>query len=155
AAAIQVLRVLGDRAALPVCRKLVASQVKSLTIEALRALAALEPPVAESAAVNLLDSADRDVVKEAVLALGATPTGAKTAAEQFVAKKLPRDLLPQVSEGLRKHVENFPAMQPLLRQVLAGGLLVGLTPEEIKRVEHLVQTRGDPIRGRELYLDDK
>ena len=76
-------------------------------------------------------------------------------AEQFLAKKLPRELLPQVTDNLRKHVAKQPDLGALLTEVMKGGLLLSLDKAEIDKVTALVKAKGDPRRGRELYLNGK
>ena len=46
-------------------------------------------------------------------------------------------------------------MTELLSNVLRGGLLVSLEPEELKRVSAMVREKGDPARGRQLYLNNR
>lgn len=110
-------------------------------------------PLAEA----MLASGDTAAGRSAIAMLGADPAQAKQLAEQFVAGKLDRQLLPEISAALQKHIANeeegeFPQ---LLQQVLRGGLLLSLDPAEVARVEALVQTTGDADHGREVYLNSQ
>jgi putative heme-binding domain-containing protein len=64
--------------------------------------------------------------------------------------------LPEVSESLRRFSgKENPDVADLLSNVVKGGLLVSLEPDELKRVSAMVQKQGDPLRGRQLYLNHK
>src|SRR5207245_8047603 len=69
--------------------------------------------------------------------------------------KLPRELLPQVSDALRLHAEKHPALAAMLAEVMKGGLLVSLDAKEVARIQQLVATKGSAKRGRELFLNNK
>ena len=94
--------------------------------------------------------------REAVVILGQSVEGARIVGKRFADKKLPRSLLPEVAESLRRFAsKEHPDVTALLSQVVKGGLLVSLEPAELKRVSALVQRQGDPLRGRKLYLNNK
>ena len=62
----------------------------------------------------------------------------------------------EVSESLRRFAsKEHPDVNDLLLRVVKGGLLVSLEPKELVRVSALVREKGDPIRGRKLYLNNK
>jgi putative heme-binding domain-containing protein len=154
-AVARALRVLNDRRAVFPLQMVVGSDAPAaLKAEALRALTALDPAVARTAAQKLLDEPDRAVLAEAVAALGTTRAGARLIAERYLADKLPRDFFPQVTEAL-KRFENDPALDKLRAEVMRGGLLVSLEPGQIEKVRQLVSSRGDPKRGKDVYLNTK
>ncbi|MBY0526895.1 MAG: HEAT repeat domain-containing protein [Gemmataceae bacterium] len=160
-AAIKALRVLNDKSAAPVVKEIVdragdgTPETIQFRIEALRTLLSLDGTQGTAAAERLLDAKEVALQAEAVTVLGAQPAGARLAAERFVAKKLPRELLPQVSDALRKHLAKNPDLNKLHTEVMKGGLLVSLDKPEIERVEKLVKAKGNPQIGRALYLDAK
>jgi quinoprotein glucose dehydrogenase len=158
AAAAKALRVLGDRTVVPALKQVLdpaRSQAAALQVEAFRSLAALDLEDAQREARALLDREDPALKGEGVQVLGTTPAGARLVGERFLAKRLPRELLPQVSEALRKHADKDPELAKLLSDVMKGGLLLSLDKAEVARVEALVKTKGDPRRGRALFLDAK
>jgi putative heme-binding domain-containing protein len=123
-----------------------------LKVEALRTLVSLEPAAARPIAEALLDSPDTTLLTEAILTLGATKEGAQLVGERYLAKKLPRDLFPRVSEALRK----FPtddAISKLNEQVMRGGLLLSLEPAQIDKIRQQVLKQGDAKKGKALYLN--
>ena len=155
AAALRALRVLGDKKAVPPVQELLTgSNPATLKSEALQALAALDIFAARAAAEKLLDQPDPTLLSEAVTVLATTKSGAKLIGERFVAKKLPRDFFPQVTEALKKFAED-PAIAKLQGEALRGALLVSLEPGQIEKVRKQVADKGDAKRGRELYLNTK
>jgi quinoprotein glucose dehydrogenase len=162
-AIVRALRVLDDPATVPALVNL-ATNIKShdtdavnLRLESLRTLAVLAQPQAAELARSLISQGDTPVSlqAEAVSILGTSPAGARLVGEAFVAKKLARELLPQVSETLRRHAAKDATLQQLLGEVMRGGLSVSTTPDELVRIARLVQTTGSPSRGRALYLNAK
>ena len=89
----------------------------------------------------------------AISVLAAKPERAKEIGEQFVAGKLPKELLPRVAEALRRHVEKDSSgeIKKLLTDVFKGGLLIA----DVAKTADLVTKTGDPRRGRDIYLDKK
>ncbi|HEV3144641.1 MAG TPA: PVC-type heme-binding CxxCH protein [Gemmataceae bacterium] len=160
-AMVKALRVFNDKSSIPPLTAILkdarssSAEGNALRIEALRSLAQVDPSAAQTFAESFLDEKDMSLQTEAVQVLGTQPSGAKKAAERFLAKKLPRDLLPQVTENLRKHLAKNPELGPILTEVMRGGLLLSLEKEEIEKVQALVKSKGDPIRGRALYLNGK
>jgi len=124
----------------------------ALRAEALRTLAAVDAAAVVPLATESLETADATLQAEAIRLLGATPAGATVAGQRFLDKKLPRELLPQVSEALRKHAEDDAAIGKLRTAVLRAGLLPAADPAAAEKVRQLVLTRGDAARGRALYL---
>ena len=57
-----------------------------------------------------------------------------------------------MSEALRKFPAD-PAAAKLNGDLLKGGLLLRLDPAEAERLRNLVAVKGDPKRGKELYLN--
>src|SRR5439155_9566681 len=127
----------------------------ALRLETLRALAATDPPAARQFAVAFLDQEDQALRLESIQILGATPDGAKLVGHHFLDKKLPRELLPQVTDALRLHAGKNPELAAMLSEVMKGGLLVSLDAKEVARIQQLVATKGSAKRGRELYLNHK
>jgi quinoprotein glucose dehydrogenase len=152
-AAVQAVRTVGDEPARAAVRKLVstATEPTPLRVEALRVLGQVNGPAARAEAEALLASTDAALLSEAVTVLGATKDGAKLLGERFVAKKLPPELWPRVSEALRKFLAD-PAILKLNMDVLKGGLLVSTSAVDVAKIRETVQTTGNPDRGRELYL---
>jgi putative membrane-bound dehydrogenase-like protein len=162
AAIVRAWRVLNDKSAVPVLKKLVASNAKEtpeevkLRIESLRTLVALDAAAGhEAARTTFLDDKDAKLQAVAIEVLGTQADGAKLIAERFLAKKLPRELLPQIADSLRTHVGKHPELNGLLKDVMKGGLLLSLDKPEIERVQKLVQSKGDPKRGKALFLNGK
>lgn len=154
-AVVKALRVMNDRrAAAPVRAILTGEHPAGLKAEALRTLAALDEPAARAAAEKLLDQPDPTLITEAVVVLGRTKPGAKLVGERYLAKKLPRDLFPQVTEALRAFTGDT-ALDKIRTDVMKGGLLVSLEPGQIDKVRRLVADKGDPKKGKDLYLNTK
>jgi putative membrane-bound dehydrogenase-like protein len=127
----------------------------ALQLESLRALAAIDVAQAQKFAALFLEQPDQKLKMEAVQVLSALPEGAKLLGQRFLDKKLPRDLLPQISDALRRHADKHVELADMLTEVMKGGLLVSLDPKEITRIQQLVATKGNAKRGRELYLNNK
>ena len=155
AAALRAIRVTGNATAVKPLLDLIASnEVTALRLEALRTLSAIDLTQSRSIAEKWLDLKDNVLVTEAVAILGATKEGAKLIGERFVAKKLPREMWPSVSESLRKFIAD-PAILKLNMDVMKGGLLLSTAPADIVKVRELVATKGDPKKGKEIYLNSK
>jgi putative membrane-bound dehydrogenase-like protein len=160
-AIVKTLRAFNDKSSIPPLIAILkdaranSTEANSLRIEALRSLAQADPIAAQTYAETFLDQKDPGLQAEAVQVLGTQPSGARKAAERFLAKKLPRDLLPQVTENLRKHLARNADLGPILTEVMRGGLLLSLDKGEIEKVQALVKSKGDSIRGRALYLNAK
>jgi putative heme-binding domain-containing protein len=157
---VKALRTLNDKSAVPVLKELFQGKAETpeavqLRLETFRTLAALDPAAGTEVARSLLDEKDLILQTDAMVYLGSKADGAKLVAERFLAKKLPRELLPQVSDALRKHTAKSPELTNILNEVMKGGLLVSLSKEEVDRVEKLVKTKGSPQRGKTLYLNGK
>jgi len=154
-AAVKALRVLGDKRAVdPIKALLTGSHPATVKAEALRSLAALDINSARATAEKLLDQPDATLLNEAVIVLASTKPGAKLIAERFIAKKLPRDFFPQVTEALKRFGDD-PVIVKLQAEVLRGGLLLSLEPGQIDKIRKLVIEKGDPKKGRDLYLNTK
>ena len=109
---------------------------------------------ARAAAETLLDQPDPQFLTEAVAVLATTKPGTKLIAERFIAKKLPRDFFPQVNEALNKFADD-PAFAKLRADVLRGGLLLSLEPSQVDKIRAEVAKKGNPLKGKELYLNTK
>jgi putative heme-binding domain-containing protein len=158
-AILKALRSLKEKSAVPYLRGTLEASVGSepvaFQVEALRTLAALDNDAAQNAARKLLDSKDVTLQREAVQVLGTQPAGAKLIGERFVAKQLPAELLPPVTDALRRHARNHPELGKLLTEVMKGGLLLSLDKAQVERVERLVRSKGNPQRGKDLYLNHR
>ena len=154
-AVVKALRMLNRKeAAGPVAALLTGASPVGLKVEALRTLAALDPAAARQAAEGVLDQSDPALLTEAVVVLGATKPGAKLVGGRYVAKKLPRDLFPQVTEALKKFASD-PEVAQLQAEVVRGGLLLTLDQRQAEKVRQQVAEKGNARRGREVYLNTK
>lgn len=154
-AAVKALRVLGEKKAIEPIKTVMSGQHPAvLKAEALRTLAALDIASARAEAEKQLDQPDPTLLTEAVAVLAATKPGAKLIAERFIAKKLPRDFFPQVNEALAKFADD-PAFAKLRSDVLRGGLLLSLEPGQVDKIRAEVNAKGNPVKGKELYLNTK
>jgi quinoprotein glucose dehydrogenase len=155
-ALIRTLGQLSERSTFNAVQAHAKAKSPQMRIEVLRALSSIDNRPARKVAENLLADDDLLVQREAVVTLGQSVEGARVVGKKFVDKKLPRSLLPEVSESLRRFAsKEHPDVAELLTNVVKGGLLVSLEPAELKRVSELVQQQGDPLRGRKLYLNHK
>jgi len=123
--------------------------------DALALLAQIDFAKAQPLAEALLDSEDVTAAGSALNILGADAKRAAAIADRFLAGKVNRALLPQVAAVLARHAaaDKSGKFAALSAEVLKGGLLVSAHPQEIARLEKLVQTTGDPLRGRSIFLD--
>lgn len=153
---IRTLGALGEKSAFKAIEKHLQAKDAATRIETLRALGNIDYGQARGVAAKLLGDSEVNVQREAVVLLGQSIEGARIAGKHFVDRKLPRALLPEVSESLRRFASSeHPDVTALLSNVLRGGLLVSLEPEELKRVSAMVKEKGDPQRGRQLYLNHR
>jgi len=154
-ALVKTLGHLNDKSAFAPVQAHVKSADATMRIEVLRALSNIDNRPARKVAESLLADEDSQVQREAVVLLGQSPEGARLVGQRFVANKLPRTLLPEVTESLRSFAREHQDIADLLSRVVKGGLLVSLEPKELARVSAMVSSKGDPIRGRNLYLNNK
>jgi putative membrane-bound dehydrogenase-like protein len=92
------------------------AEVRLLAIKALRVVPSREAQAPlEKLLVNEKSSAA--LRREAVAVLGATAEGARLAAKLYLEKKLPKSLLPEVTEVLRKHAASDKEAKKLLMEV--------------------------------------
>jgi putative heme-binding domain-containing protein len=124
-------------------------------MEVLRTLAALDAAAARRSAEAFLDEKDARLQGAALEVLGTHPAGAKLIGERFLAKKLPRERLPQVADILYRFAARNPELAQMRTDVLRGGLLLSLDPAEVERVRRLVRTKGNPQRGMAIYLNNQ
>lgn len=154
-AAMKALRVLNDKAAVKAIQTVMGGQhPAALKAEGLRTLGALDITAARAAAEKALDQVDPALLTEAVAVLAATKPGTKLLAERFIAKKLPRDYFAQVNDALNKFTDD-PAFVKLRADVLRGGLLLSLEPSQVDKIRAEVSKKGNPLKGKELYLNTK
>ncbi len=153
---IRTLGQLSERSTFDAVKPFVKAQDPLMRIEVLRALGQIDNRPAQKIAESLLADDDLQVQREAVVMLGQNVDGARIAGKRFADNKLPRTLLAEVSESLRRFVsKEHPDVAELLSRVVKGGLLISTEPAELKRVSSLVTKQGDPSRGRRLYLNNK
>ncbi|MCU0705084.1 MAG: HEAT repeat domain-containing protein [Fimbriiglobus sp.] len=154
AAAVRAGRVVGGPEFAAAVRGFLANDKESagFKVEALRALAGMDAPAARTFAEKFLDQPDPTLIAESVAVLGATKEGAKLVGERYLAKKLPRDLFPRVSDALRKY-PNDAEVAKLNAEVMRGGLLLSLEPDQVEKVRAKVLKDGDPKRGKAIYMN--
>ncbi len=154
-AAAKALRVLGDKKAIePIKTILTGPHPAVLKAELLRTLTTLDGAAARAAAEKALAQPDPTFLAEAVAVLATTKPGARLIAERFLANKLPPEFFPQVNEALNKFADD-PAFAKLRADVLRGRLLLSLEPSQVDKIRTEVNAKGNPSRGRELYLNTK
>ena len=153
-AILKAMRAIPNASFTATVRTVLESSTEPATVkaEALRTLAAFDPIAARKLAEQLLENPDPTLITEAIATLGSTKAGAKLIGEKYLAKKLPRDLFPRVSESLRKFQAD-PVIAKLNADVMKGGLLLSASPAEVEKLRKLVQTKGDAKRGKLLYLN--
>ncbi len=122
--------------------------------QALRALGMIDGVAAARLAAKVLPKSNFSLQKEAITVLGTRASGAMLVGQKFLDGKLPRALLPQVAEVLRRYAKRNKAVTPVLQKVMKSGLL-NVSPKDLKSIRKLVRERGNPIRGRVLYLSHK
>lgn len=153
---IEVLGLLGEKELFAPILPYVESKNPEMRVVALRALGNIDSRAARKIAEQMLADEEVQVQREAVVLLGQSIEGARVAGKRFVDRKLPRVLLPEVSESLRQFAsKEHPDVTELLSRAVKGGLLVSNEPAELKRLADLVAKNGDPVRGRKLYLNHK
>jgi putative membrane-bound dehydrogenase-like protein len=157
-AAARALRAVADPSTAPVLKKVLSEskQPASFRIEVLRALEGVDRVEAQKSAQAFLDDAHLEIQRAGVQILGNTAAGARQVAARYLAKKLPHDLLAEVSDALRKHADRDTDVARLLARVMRGALVISLNDKaEVERIRKLVLTRGDAGRGKQLYLSNK
>jgi quinoprotein glucose dehydrogenase len=152
-AAIRALRAINDPRAAPALQDIIHGGYPAvIKVEALRGLKLMKPAEAQAIAQRLLQEADPQLLAEAIAVLTPTKAGARLVAEQYLARKIPQDYYPQITEALQKFADD-PALAKLRAEVLRGGLLLSLEPGQIEKIRRLVEEKGNPKRGREIYLN--
>ncbi|WP_422925233.1 PVC-type heme-binding CxxCH protein [Singulisphaera sp. PoT] len=152
--AITALRSYEDRGLVPLFGELFAtSDDTPFRIELLQTLAALDFPSAATRAKALLLEKDEKLRQEAISVLGQKPETALAVAEQFNRGKLPSEDLSRVIEAVRPHAT--PEIQAAMETLLKKTVLAAPTGQEAARLRNYVERRGDPSRGKALYLDTK
>lgn len=152
-AAVRALRIINDHRAAPVLRDIVQGEYPAvIKVEALQALRLMRPAEAQAIAQRLLDESDPRLLAEAIAILTPSKAGARLVAERYLAQKIPQDYYPQITEALQKFADD-PALAKLRAEVLRGGLLLSLEPGQIEKIRRLVEEKGNPKRGREIYLN--
>jgi putative membrane-bound dehydrogenase-like protein len=155
----QALRGLHSREAVPVLKKFLAenqAQAASIRIEVLRTLGALDPAAGEVVARSFLKQGNLVLQRGAAEVIGQQAAGAKFLGKRFLAKKLPPELQSPVAEALRKHAGRDAEAAKLLAEIRKLGLQISLKDRAaVARLTRRILTRGDPQKGKVLYLSDK
>lgn len=125
--------------------------------DVLSLLASLDFARAAPLARDLLASKEPVEVRAAIIALGSNRAEAKRLGQLYVDGGINHDYLPQLVSVLERHREKSSQgeIAQLLEKALEGGLLSSLDPASIQRLEKRVRGKGDPLRGREIYLDSR
>jgi putative membrane-bound dehydrogenase-like protein len=161
AAMVRALRVLKDPSALFALKEILndtkstTDDAASLRREAFRALAAIDPASAADQAESFLTRKDLELQRDAVRVLAASVEKTRKVAQLYLDNKLPRELLPEVTEALRKHATKDTEAAKVLAEIMKRSLMVSNNPKEVERLSKLVGKQGDPMRGRALYLNGK
>lgn len=155
-AALRAIRGIGDAGTVRMIQKFIEDSQENVNFrgEALRALASLDAGLANVTAEKWLSEKNLPLQTIAVEVLGSSRDGAKLIGERFIAKKLPAELWPMVSEALRKFASD-PMIAKFIADVQKGGLLLSTAPQDLARVRQDVVSKGNARRGREIYLDAK
>jgi putative membrane-bound dehydrogenase-like protein len=160
-AATKALRALNAKSAAPVLQEILQKPLSpgpegvAFHIESFRTLSVLDPAVAQDVARGILEQNDSPLRNDAVQILGTMPEGAKFVGKLYLDKKLPKEMLPQVADNLRKHADKSPEIGEMLKEVMKTGLLLSTEPAEVEKVRRHVQTKGNAQRGQALYLNGK
>lgn len=155
-ALIKTLGELGEKSAFKPLIEHIKAKEATTRMETLRALTQINQAASRGIAQKMLDDPDLYVQRESIVLLGRSVEGARIVGKTFVDKKLPRSLLPEVTESLRRFAsKEHPDVTELLTRVLKGALLVSTDPAELRRISLMVEKQGDPVRGRKLYLNNK
>jgi putative membrane-bound dehydrogenase-like protein len=80
----------------------------------------LDPPISPDPLFDYLDQSGEGPRTEAIAVLAATPGGSRLIARRFLDGKLPRELLPRVTEALQKHAGKDAELDKMLREVRAS-----------------------------------
>ncbi|CAN5349805.1 c-type cytochrome [soil metagenome] len=153
AAVLKALRTTAGASAIkPLTELLGRNEPALLKIDALRSLATASPRQARIVAESLLDSTDMTLVTEAIAVLGASKEGAIIVGQRYVAKRLPKELFAKVSDVVRKFTGD-PEMAKLISDVKKGSLLLTMDLRQAEEIRKLVETNGNPERGKKLYLN--
>jgi putative membrane-bound dehydrogenase-like protein len=94
-----------------------ARPVKVACLKVLAAAHSLKVPNTQQLVLAVLAIPDRGLQKDAIAAVGTDSVGAKLVGQQYLDKKLPSDLAPQVTEVLTPHAKHDPALAQLLADV--------------------------------------
>ncbi len=159
-AILKALRVVKDPTAVTALRDLVNSKPMTpedmvLQREAFRALAALQPADASVIAETFLTQNDLELQRDAVRVLGNDAKATNRIGKLYLDKKLPRELLPEVTEVLRRHADKDVEVAKILIAVMKSGLMISNSPAELERFSKLVGRQGNAKKGRELFLNGK
>jgi putative membrane-bound dehydrogenase-like protein len=160
-AAVKALRALNDKLAAPVLKEILLKppapgpEGAVFHVESFRTLAVLEPAASQETARSILERKDPLLRSDALQILGTQPGGATFIGKLYLDKKLPKEMLPQVADNLRKHADKNPEIAQMLKEVMKSGLLLSTDPAEVEKVRQHVQTKGNAQRGRVLYLNGK
>jgi putative heme-binding domain-containing protein len=156
----QALRNLNSREAVGTLKKILSDDGKKNTtairVEVLRTLGAVDPDAAQAIARSFLKQKDLDLQRGAVEVIGQQAAGARFLGKTYLAKNLPRELQSAVTEALRKHAGRDAECAKVLGEIKKLGLQISLKVKaEVARLVRRVQTKGDPQKGKAIYLNNK
>ncbi len=127
------------------------SKNSGLRAEVLRTIAAADFAAAAREAEGFLADPDLNLRAAAIAILGQKPETALIVARRYNEGKLPAGDLPRVIEAIRSH--RTPEIQAASQQMLQSRLLAAPKGDEARRLRDYVSRRGNPDRGRAIYLD--
>lgn len=157
-AILQALRRLGDGAGVDVVEAILTRDGNSdtnLLIEGLRTLEVLAPEQADVVARKYTKHENHLVRKEAISILGTTHEGARVLGAMIKGGSVTVDLLPVLSGALGKWTAKDETLAEIHRELLQAKLPLKTDSNEIARLSKLVETTGDPVRGRAIYTQGK
>ncbi|MSR54816.1 MAG: hypothetical protein EXS09_16235 [Gemmataceae bacterium] len=124
----------------------------ALRAEALRTLALVDQNSATMLAEKWIDGDDPALKSIAAEVLCTTAEGAGGVATRFLKRKLPHELLPVVADGLWRH-RTIPELAQRRLEVLRLGFRGQSEPGNADGIRQLILKRGDPDRGRRVFLE--
>ncbi len=119
----------------------------------LRTIAASDYRAGAKQAETFLSDKDQNLRAVAITILGQKPETALLVAHRFNEGKLPAEDLSRVVEAIRGHAT--PEIQAATQAMLKSKLLAAPTGEDARRLRDFVGRRGNPNRGKALFLDGK
>ncbi len=119
--------------------------------EILRALASLDFAQGSDAATALLADPSRELRAEAIAVLGQKPETALKVVRLYIDGKLPSEDLSRVIEAVRPH--KSPEISAAFNELTKKRMVGASGAEEVRQLRDFVRRRGNPARGKAVYLD--